>query len=118
MTYIDGMVLPVPTGNSREAYAAFARKTAPIFRDHGATRVVDCWGDDVPDGKVTDFRRAVQAMEGETVVFSWIEWPDKATRDAGMEKVRHDPRMQPDGKPMPLDGKRMILGGFEVVADL
>ncbi len=72
----------------------------------------------MPHGKVTDFHRAVAATEGETVVFSWIEWPDKATRDAGMEKVRHDPRMEPDGQPIPLDGKRMILGGFEVVADV
>ncbi|QXQ08458.1 DUF1428 domain-containing protein [Sphingosinicellaceae bacterium] len=88
-----------------------------MFKDHGATRVVDCWGDDIPDGTLTDFRCAVQAGDGETVVFSWIDWPDKATRDAGMAKVRHDPRMAPDGQPMSLDGRRMILGGFEVVAD-
>ena len=117
MGYIDGMVIPVPAGNSREAYVAFARRTAPIFKDHGATRVVDCWADDVPDGKVTDFRRAVQAADGETVVFAWIEWPDKATRDAGMKKVGEDPRMLPGSEPIPLDGRRMIVGGFEVVAD-
>jgi uncharacterized protein YbaA (DUF1428 family) len=117
MIYVDGIILPVKAGTSQSAYAAFAEKVAPIFRDHGATRVVDCWGDDVPDGKVTDFRRAVQAGEGETVVFSWIEWPDKAARDAGMAKVREDPRMQPDAIEMPIDGARMIFGGFQAVAD-
>jgi uncharacterized protein YbaA (DUF1428 family) len=116
MIYVDGIVLPVKAGTSQAAYAAFATGIAPIFKDHGATRVVDCWGDDVPDGQHTDFRRAVQAQEGETVVFSWIEWPDKATRDAGMAKVRDDPRMQSPGD-MPIDGKRMIFGGFQAVAD-
>ncbi|TPG12162.1 DUF1428 domain-containing protein [Sphingomonas oligophenolica] len=116
MIYVDGLVLPVLASSSQEAYLAFAEKAAPIFKDYGATRVVECWADDVPDGKVTDFRRAVLATEDETVVFSWIEWPDKATRDAGMKKVMEDLRMQP-GDPMPLDGKRMIFGGFQAILD-
>ncbi|TPG20031.1 DUF1428 domain-containing protein [Sphingomonas koreensis] len=114
--YIDGFVIPVPNDN-KHAYRDFAAKTAPIFQDHGATRVVEGWGDDVPDGKVTDFRRAVQASEGETVVFAWIEWPDKPTRDAGMKKMREDPRMQPGTEAIPFDGKRMIFGGFDCVVD-
>ena len=116
MIYIDGFVAPVKPGASREAYVAFAEKAAPIFKDHGAIRVVEGWGDDVPDGTLTDFRRSVQATEGETIVFSWVEWPDRATRDAGMKKVMEDPRMQP-GDEMPFDGKRMIFGGFQVVVD-
>lgn len=117
MTYIDGFLAPVTAGTTREAYAAFAEKAAPVFREHGATRVVEGWADDVPDGKVTDFRRAVQATAGETVVFSWIEWPDKATRDAGMKKVMEDSRMQPGAEPMPFDGKRMVFGGFQAIVD-
>jgi len=117
MTYIDGFLAPVAAGTSAETYRDFAARAAPIFKDHGATRVVEGWGDDVPDGKVTDFRRAVQASEGETVVFSWIEWPDKATRDAGMKKLMEDPRMQPGAEPMPFDGKRMIYGGFACLLD-
>ena len=84
----------------------------------GATRVVECWGDDVPDGKLTDFRRAVQAKEDETVVFSWIEWPDKATRDAGMEKIDEGPAHGEGAGDMPFDGKRMIFGGFVPVVSL
>ena len=79
--------------------------------------MVEAWGYDVPDGKVTDFRRAVQAKEGENVVFSWIEWPDKATRDASWEKIMKDPDMQPDHANMPFDGMRMFWGGFEPIVD-
>ena len=118
MIYIDGFLAPVLASTTREAYALFAEKAAPIFKEHGAIRVVEGWADDVPDGKVTDFRRAVQAKVGETVVFSWIEWPDKATRDAGMKKVMEDPRMQPGDEPMPFDGPRMVFGGFQAVVDV
>lgn len=114
MSYIDGFIAPVHT--NREAYRAFAAKAAPIFKEHGATRVVEGWGDDVPHGKQTDFYRAVDAGDGENVVFSWIEWPDKATRDAGMKKVMEDPRMPPGGD-MPFDGKRLIFGGFATIVD-
>lgn len=116
MSYTDGFVIAVPTAN-REQFIAYARAFDPIFIEFGALRVVECWGDSVPDGKLTDFRRAVQAKEDESVVFSWIEWPDKATRDAGMEKVMKDPRMDAAGE-MPFDGKRMIFGGFAPVVSL
>ena len=116
MSYIDGFVIPVPDAN-RDAFIAFANKFDAIFLEFGATRVIECWGDDVPAGKVTDFRRAVQAADGESVIFSWIEWPDKATRDIGMEKVMKDPRMDAAGG-MPFDGKRMIFGSFTPVVEL
>jgi uncharacterized protein YbaA (DUF1428 family) len=115
MGYADGFVAPVKHGN-KEAYRAMAAKAAPIFREHGATRVVEAWGDDVRDGKVTDFRRAVKAEEGENVVFSWVEWPSKEARVEGWGKVMADPRMKPEGE-MPFDGKRMFWGGFAPILD-
>ena len=115
MSYIDGFVIPVPAGK-KSAYREMSAKASKIFQEYGAERVVECWGDDVPDGKVTDFKGAVKAESGENVVFSWIVWPSKEVRDAGNEKMRNDPRMKmtPD---MPFDGKRMIFGGFEVIVD-
>lgn len=117
MPYIDGYVIPV-RNEDRERFITFARTFDTIFLEYGATRVVECWGDDVPEGKVTDFRRAVQAADGESVVFSWIEWPDRAARDKGMADAMKDPRMQPGGGQMPFDGKRMIFGGFDCVLEL
>lgn len=120
MSYIDGFVIAVPTANKQQ-FLEHARQFDPMFLEYGATRVIEGWGDDVPDGKVTDFRRAVQATEDETVVFSWVEWPDKATRDAGIAKMMADPRMDPSAPgspPMPFDGKRMIFGGFENAFEL
>jgi uncharacterized protein YbaA (DUF1428 family) len=114
MSYIDGFVVPVPA-DKKEAYRDTAAKAAQIFKEYGATRVVECWGDDIPDGKVTDFKRAVKCEPGETVVFSWIAWPSKAVRDAGSKKVMEDPRMRPEN--MPFDGKRLIFGGFELMLD-
>jgi len=87
-----------------------------VVRDHGATRVVEAWGDYLPDGKVTDFKGAVKAEADEKTVFSWVEWPDKATRDAGMAKVMADERMKP-GDSMPFDGQRIVYGGFAPVVD-
>ena len=115
MSYIDGFVIPVPTGK-RQAYRDMAAKAAPIFKEHGATRIVECWGDDVPDGKVTDFKGAVKAEPGETIVFSWIVWPSKEVRDAGHQKMKDDPRMKMTDD-MPFDGRRMIFGGFEILLD-
>lgn len=116
MTYIDGYVAPVPKAN-REAYLRSAETIAPLFKECGALSVVETWGDDVPRGKVTDFYMAVKCNDDETMVFSWITWPDKATRDAGMAKAMADPRMQPGASPAPFDGKRMIFGGFEVLLE-
>ena len=117
MSYVDGFVFAVPNAN-KQAFIDYANKFDTLFMEFGATRVVECWGDDVPDGKQTDFKRAVQCKDDETVAFSWIEWPDKETRDAGMKKMMEDPRMDPKANPMPLDGARMIFGGFNPVVDI
>lgn len=125
MTYIDGFVIACPEEH-KEKFIAHAKLGDSVFMDLGATRILECWGDDVPEGKATDFRMAVKAEPGEAVLFSWIEWPDKATRDAAMAKMtewmndpaRADPRMDPEKNPMPFDGKRMIFGGFVPVVEL
>lgn len=115
MSYMDGFVIPVPGGN-KQAYKEMAAMAATVFLEHGATRVVECWGDDIQDGKVNDFRTSVIAEEGEEVVFSWIEWPSKAARDAGVAKVMADDRMKPPGE-IPFSGARMVHGGFTVLVD-
>ena len=115
MSYIDGFVIPVPHG-SKEAYRQMAARVAPVFMEYGATRMVECWGNDLPDGKVTDFKGAVKAQDGENVVFSWIVWPSKEVRDAASPKIMNDPRMKM-GDGMPFDGKRLIYGGFEILLD-
>ena len=117
MAYIDGFIIAVPNEN-KDKFRAQAQATDSVFLEHGAVRVVECWGDEVPEGKVTDFRRAVKAEEDETVVFSWVEWPDKPTRDAAMSQVMSDPRMQPGASPMSFDAQRMIYGGFEPIVEL
>ena len=114
MNYVDGFVAAVPTAN-RAAYLEHARLAASVFKEHGALGTVECWGDDVPDGKVTSFPMAVQRQVDETVVFAWITWPSKSVRDAGMKKVMDDSRMK--NTTMPFDGKRMIYGGFEMILD-
>ncbi len=109
MAYIDGYVIPVPDAN-RTAYRDFEAQMWPAFRDRGALSLVLGWGDDVPAGKHTDLARAVDLQPGETVVFGWMTWPDKATRDAAYAAM-----MEPDGQmppDLPFDGKRMIYGGF------
>ena len=125
MSYIDGFVIACPNAN-KEKFIAHAQKADPVFMELGATRILECWQDDVPKGKVTDFFGAVKATEEEAVLFSWIEWPDKQTRDAAMAKLTEmmenpelaDPRMDPENNPMPFDGKRMIFGGFVPVVRL
>lgn len=112
--YVDGFLAAVPTAD-KEAYRAHAASAAVVFEEHGALSLVECWDDDVPAGKINSMHTAVLRKDGGTVVFSWITWPDKATRDAGLQKVFTDPRLQPDSNPMPFDGKRMIFGGFETV---
>ena len=121
MSYVDGFVIAVPSAN-KEKFIAHAKKGNSVFMELGATRILECWGDNVPEGKITDFHRAVQANNDETIVFSWIEWPDKATRDAAMSKMgemmKSDDRMNPEKNPMPFDSKRMIFGGFTPVVEL
>jgi uncharacterized protein YbaA (DUF1428 family) len=121
MAYIDGFVIAVPT-TSKQKFIDHAQSADSAFMELGATRILECWGDDVPDGKLTDFRKAVQAKDDETVVFSWVEWPDKATRDAAMSRMnalmKTDDRFNPQKNPMPFDGKRMIFGGFSPVVTL
>ncbi len=114
MTYIDGFVAAVPTKN-KSVYRKHAEEAAEMFKEFGALKLVECWGDDVPEGKLTSFPMAVKRKDDETVVFSWIEWPDRDTRNRGMEKMRNDPRMKPED--MPFDGKRMIFGGFDVLVE-
>ena len=116
MNYVDGFICAVPTA-TREAYAAYASKYGLVFKEYGALSVVDCWGDDVPDGKLTSLPMAVKKEPHESVVFSWVTWPDKATRDAGWAKMMEDPRMKAMGD-MPFDGKRMIFGGFETILEV
>ena len=118
MRYVDGFVIAVPTAN-KDRFIAHAKMADGLFVELGAIRVIECWGDDVPSGKLTDFRRAVQAEDDETVVFSWVEWPDKPTRDAAVAKMMSadfgDERFDPQKNPMPFDGRRMIFGGFAPV---
>jgi len=121
MTYIDGFVLAVPTAK-KQAFIDFATLGDGVFMELGASRILECWGDEVPEGKQTDFRMAVKAKEDESVVFAWVEWPDKATRDTAMAKMgelmKTDDRMNPEKNPMPFDGTRLIYGGFSPVVRL
>jgi uncharacterized protein YbaA (DUF1428 family) len=117
MSYVDGFVAPVPSEN-REAYRKHAEAAAALFKEFGATTVVECWGDDVPEGKLTSFTLAVKREANESVVFSWITWPSREARDEAWKKLMADPRMQPGVMPMPFDGKRLIYGGFQVILDV
>ena len=112
MTYVDGFVAAVPTAN-RETYLEHAKAAAGIFKQCGALKMAECWGDDVPQGKLTSFPLAVQCKDDETVVFSWIVWPSRAARDDGMKQAMADSRLT--NMAMPFDGKRMIYGGFEMI---
>ena len=117
MTYVDGFVIPVPTAK-KETYRTFAEDMAPVFKKHGAIAIVECWGDDVPEGELTSFPMAVKREEDETVVFSWITWPDKETRDVGNKRAMEE--FEASGMDMegvPFDGKRMIFGGFKTLVD-
>jgi uncharacterized protein YbaA (DUF1428 family) len=115
--YVDGFVLAVPTAKKNE-FRKHATDTDAVFKENGALKVVECWGDDVPDGKLTSFPMAVQRKPDETVVFSWIAWPSKEIRDKGMKAAMEDPRLSAQTNPMPFDGKRMIFGGFQPIVEL
>lgn len=114
MDYVDGFVLAVEKTRKQE-YIDFATECAKVFKKHGALSVIECWGDDVPDGELTSFPMAVKCKEDEVVCFSWITWPDKGTRDKGMEAAMQDPSFSNEDTPLPFDGKRMIFGGFNMI---
>lgn len=117
MNYIDGVVLAVPKEN-KAAYIKHAKMTAEIFKDYGALSIVECWGDDIPDGVSTSFPIAVKCKSNEAVCFSWISWPSREVRNEAIKKIKKDPRMELGDGEIPFDGKRMIFGGFDVVLNL
>jgi len=116
MQFVDGFVAAVPTAN-KQKFQDHAQLAAGVFRENGALQVIETWGADVPDGVVTSFPKAVQCKPDETVVFSWIVWPSKEVRDAGMARTMSDPRLDMAANPMPFDGKRLIYGGFDVIVE-
>ncbi len=115
MTYVDGFIAAVPTAR-KEDFLRHARIAAEVFKENGALQIVECWEDDVSEGTLTSFPRAVQKQNDESVVFSWITWPSREIRNEAMKKAMSDPRMSNEKNPMPFDGKRMIYGGFEVIS--
>lgn len=117
MTCITGFVGAVPTAN-RDAFVRHTELSATAFRDHGLSSAVECWGDDVPDGKLTSFPKAVLAEENETVIFSWFQWPSHQALEVGMRNAMEDPRLGPEQNPMPFDGKRVIWGNFAPLLEL
>jgi uncharacterized protein YbaA (DUF1428 family) len=117
MNYVDGFVIAVATVD-RDKYQQYAQAASAVFKENGALTVVECWGNDVPDGKLTSFPMAVKCQPDETVVISWVTWPSKTIRDQGIAKAMEDPRFDMAKNPMPFDGKRMIYGGFEMIVDV
>ena len=111
--YIAGFVIPVPA-DKMEAYRQWARNSAAFFKEYGCLETVEAWEDKVPTGRFTDFRRAVDAKEGEKIVFAWQIWPNKEALDAAEEKMHQDPRMEPVGE-IPFDAKRLIVGCFSPI---
>ena len=116
MSYVDGFIAAVPSTN-KDKYIEHAKIAAIVFKEHGALKIVETWGDDVPEGELTSFPIAVKREKGETVVFSWVIWPSREIRDAAWQAIMQDPRMHPDKNPMPFDGKRLIYGGFKTILD-
>lgn len=116
MNYIDGYVLAVPTAN-REAYRMMAEEMAVVFKKHGALSIVENWGDDVPEGKLTSFSMAVKREDTESIVFSWITWPSRAVRDEAWKLIMADPIMQNNAHSKLFEGKRMIFGGFQTIVE-
>ena len=121
MSYVDGCVIAVPIENKLK-FIDHANWIDSIFKELGAIRILECWGDDLPDGVLTDFRKAVKASSDEAVVFSWIEWPEKQTRDDAMEQLHEmmetDQQFDPEKNPVPFDGSRMIYGGFQTIVEV
>lgn len=116
MTYISGFVIPVPKGR-KDDYRKMAEDAAAMFRDYGALEMLEGWEEDVRDGEVTDFRRAVHARPDEAIVFSWVVWPDRATADAAEAKMMANDGMTPPSE-APFDMQRMIFGGFSPLFEM
>ena len=116
MNYIDGYVIPVPTAN-REAYTNLSMGMALCFKKYGALSIVENWGEDVPEGKLTSFTMAVKRLDSESIVFSWITWPSRAIRDEAWKLIMQDPIMQDENYAKLFDGKRMIFGGFQTILE-
>jgi len=116
MSYVDGFVIAVPN-SKKDAYKELAQKAAKVFKREGALSVVECWGEDVPEGKLTSFPLAVKCEADETVVFSWVRWPSKEAKEKGMKAFMEDPICDQSVNPCPFDGKRMIYGSFDVIVD-
>ena len=116
MSYVDGFVAAVPIKNKNK-YIEHAKLSAIVFKDHGALKITEAWGDDVPNGDVTSFPMAVNCGKDEIVVFSTVFWASKEARDNGWKAIMEDPRLQPEQNPMPFDGKRLIYGGFDVILE-
>ena len=114
MTFVDGYLAAVPAAN-KDAYLETARTAADLFLKHGALSVRECWGEDVPDGDVTSFPKAVHLEEGEVVVFSWVEWPSREARDAAMPALHADMEANMGMEAMPFDGQRLMFGGFQTI---
>jgi len=110
--YIDGFILPL-RDDKLEEYKPMAEMFAKKAKQEGAIGSLEAIGDGLEHGHTTDYFKAVKAEDGENVVFSFVVWPDKATRDSGWEKIMADPDMQPGAMTMPFDGKRMFWGGFK-----
>ena len=117
MGYVNGVVCAVSNDRKGE-YFDSAKRFGQLCKELGATAVVECWGDDVPEGKVTSFPLAVKAEAGESIVFSWIYWPSKAVNDEAWAKIQVHPLMDSKTNPMPFDGKRMIYGSFDVISHI
>lgn len=112
--YIDGFVTPVPKKN-KDAYIKHLEEVSPLIKEIGVIRMVESWGDEIPQGEQTDFLQAVKLKDDETVLFGWFEWPSKEVRDKGVKTMMEDKRFQEMN--MPFDGKRMIFGGFSSIFD-
>ena len=114
--YVESFVMPVPEAKRAE-YEAVAKALSQVYMDLGATRVVELWPEDVSEGTLTSFPRAVKAEAGEIPVVAWIEYPDKAARDACNAAFMDHPVVKGMTEMPPMDGKRMILGGFVPLLD-
>lgn len=116
MSYVDCFIAAVPSEN-KVRYLEHATKSAAVFKEYGALKVVENWGDDVPEGEITSLPMAVKANENETIVFSWVIWPSREVRDSGWGRMMEDPRMSSENNPMPFDGTRLIFGGFKTILE-